>query len=1139
MRSPILPGLDPRSLEIIVGPTSYARGVQYARQGAVSRMWWDDSMDALRGYVRGSAGERYGTTVYFSRVDGGLVFEAGECSCPVGLDCKHAVALVVTAATAAAPVIQAPRPRPLTWEESLESLIGPATAGTAGAAGAAGVAGAAGAATHATPLAIELSLVPAADATGPDATRPAAGQAAPGLTLSARLVRPGKNGGWVAGNLNWGQLDSLTFNDHYQADHVRLLNEILALYRSRQNTWRYYYGAEKSIDLGAFESRQLWPMLDEAESIGLRLVRARKLGEVPRYQTAEFCLDVTSNAGAAGGLTIAPSLRIDGVRVQANLAGFIGRSGHGLVYLDEAESAAGPGGERSGAGFRLARLVRPVPEKLQRMALAGQKLSVPAAEQSRFAEGYYLRLRQAATVISSDGSFTPPEVSGPTLLLRASYPGGHEVEASWEWVYQVGQTRISEPHSGAGPGSTTYRDQDAERAILADLDLPLDRFGLLAAGQPPTPGAAANPSVWLSGIDTVRFSTELVPLLENHPAAAVEITGDRVEYREVGDSLRIEMSVDQRGDQAGAATDDTDWFDLGITITVEGQRIPFVEVFTALSRHEPYLLLDNGAYFSLEKPELANLARLIDEARALTDAPPGELRISRFQAGLWAELAELGVVSHQAASWHRQVEALLAADWITPVQPPSGLNARLRPYQLDGFAWLAFLCEHRLGGILADDMGLGKTVQSLALLSRAREADPGAPPFLIIAPTSVVPNWVAEAARFTPGLRVVPLTETTARRGSPLQQVVAGADAVVTSYALFRIDFEEYAKAGWSVLILDEAQNAKNHQAKIYQCLRRLAVPVKIAITGTPMENNLMELWSLLSITAPGLFPNPERFRDYYARPIENRGENHAELLAQLRRRIRPLVRRRTKEQVAADLPAKQEQVLEVELYQGHRRVYQTHLQRERQKVLGLIGDMNANRFTILRSLTLLRQLSLHAGLVDDTYHDLASAKIDILLEHLRGVVAGGHRALVFSQFTGFLSRVRQRLDLDGVPYCYLDGRTRDRAAEIERFKAGAAPVFVISLRAGGFGLNLTEADYCFLLDPWWNPATEAQAVDRTHRIGQARTVMVYRMIARETIEEKVMALKARKAGLFASVIDDGNVFGSSLSADDIRGLFA
>ncbi|MGH3304209.1 MAG: DEAD/DEAH box helicase, partial [Streptosporangiaceae bacterium] len=341
----------------------------------------------------------------------------------------------------------------------------------------------------------------------------------------------------------------------------------------------------------------------------------------------------------------------------------------------------------------------------------------------------------------------------------------------------------------------------------------------------------------------------------------------------------------------------------------------------------------------------------------------------------------------------------------------------------------------------------------------------------------------------------------------------------------------------WSGLILDEAQSVKNHQSRIYQCARRLPAPVKLAITGTPMENNLMELWSLLSVAAPGLFPSPTKFQEYYARPIERRGQT--ELLTQLRRRIKPLVKRRTKEQVAADLPAKQEQVLEVELHPRHRKLYQTHLQRERQKVLGLIGDMNANRFTILRSLTLLRQLSLHAGLVDPAHEDLPCAKIDALLGQLAEVVGGGHRALVFSQFTGFLGRVRARLEEAGIEYCYLDGSTRDRGSVVERFKAGAAPVFLISLKAGGFGLNLTEADYCFLLDPWWNPATEAQAVDRTHRIGQTRNVVAYRLISKDTIEEKVMALKTRKAELFASVMDSGNAFGGSLDAEDIRGLFA
>jgi SNF2 family DNA or RNA helicase len=406
-----------------------------------------------------------------------------------------------------------------------------------------------------------------------------------------------------------------------------------------------------------------------------------------------------------------------------------------------------------------------------------------------------------------------------------------------------------------------------------------------------------------------------------------------------------------------------------------------------------------------------------------------------------------------------------------------------------------------------------------------------------VAPTSVVPNWAAEAARFAPRLTVMTITDTLARSGADLGELIAGAGMVVTSYTLLRLDIEAHAAAEWAGLILDEAQYVKNHRSKIYQCARRLPAPFKVAITGTPMENNVMELWSLLSITAPGLFPNPAGFRDYYADPIEKHGD--AGRLAQLRRRIKPLVKRRTKEQVAADLPPKQEQVLEVELHPQHRRLYQKQLQHEREKVLGLIGDVKANRFVILRSLTKLRQLSLHAALADGAHEGVPCAKIDTLLAQLQDVVAGGHRALVFSQFTGFLARVRERLDVAGIRYCYLDGQTRDRGGELRYFKEGTDPVFLISLKAGGAGLNLAEADYCFLLDPWWNPATEAQAVDRVHRIGQTRNVMVYRLIARDTIEERVMALKARKAELFAGVIDEGNAFGGTLDADDIRGLLA
>jgi hypothetical protein len=1114
-----------------VGGGSYVRGGEYARQGAVLRSEWDADDGVLRGAVRGHGGDIYSPAAYLSLGAGqSAKFEMGECDCPVEFNCKHVVALILS--TLAPEPAEPQSPDPAAWERSLGSLLGMRPGGSVRAA--------------VTPLAIELTL--AGGHGGPGQARWSAATAQPPLRLAARLVRAGKNGGWVAGDLSWGRLDSLRYSGNYSDQHLRLLRELYGLYQAsggRGGYYGYQYGDQHSIELSSVGSRHLWPLLDEARVADLPLVYPGKRGILPGYEDAEFCLDVTRAEG--GGLRIVPVVRAvagetspgeaaagESARKAADAGEtvvpvtFIGPEGHGAVCIDHAEVA---GGEPGSWRFRLARLTRPVPEPLQRMALAGEPLEVPAAQEARFRDQYYPRLRHTATVISSDGSFTPPRISGPSLVLHADYSDGHDLEVSWEWAYQVGDSRLRAPLQTDGPDDG-YRDLAAERALLADLDLPLDHHGLLSPGSS-SPGAAVPtlaPRTRLAGLDTMRFSTELLPLLTGRPGLTIEVTGESADYREAGESLRIAVS-------AGEVAGETDWFDLGVTITVEERPVPFLDVFLALSRGEPHLLLPDGAYFSLDKPELRALARLIEEARALQDAPSGPLRISRYQAGFWDELASLGVIGHQAAAWQEQVQGLLSIGTIGGAEAPAAVRADLRPYQRDGFGWLRFLWQHRLGGILADDMGLGKTLQTLALISHAREQDPAGGPFLIVAPTSVVANWAAEAARFTPGLAVVPVTETLARRGRPLAELAAGADAIVTSYTLLRLDFAGYAGLDWSGLLLDEAQQVKNRQSKAYQCARRLAAPVKIAITGTPLENNLMELWSLLSITAPGLFPSPDRFRDYYARPVERDG--HTERLAQLQRRIRPLIRRRTKEQVAADLPAKQEQVLEVDLHPQHRRIYQTRLQRERQKVLGLIGDMNTHRFTIFRSLTLLRQLSLHAGLVDDTHAALASAKIDALLSQLGEVTGGGHRALVFSQFTGFLGKVRERLEAEGIPYCYLDGSTRDRATVIRRFKDGAAPVFLISLKAGGFGLNLTEADYCFLLDPWWNPATEAQAIDRTHRIGQTRNVMVYRLVARDTIEEKVMALKARKARLFSSVMDDGNAFSTTLDADDIRALLS
>jgi superfamily II DNA or RNA helicase len=918
-------------------------------------------------------------------------------------------------------------------------------------------------------------------------------------SLSLRPVTLGARGSWVQQGLSWSDLGPYGYLRHdFEPEQIRRLREVRLLAGEPTSGYRAYYGSTPAwLELRDSSSGLVWDLLADAARVGVAILR----DDPARSELAldadrmQVVLEVERAAGQRGGLCLHPAVQLLGAGPVEHEFRLIGSPAHGVVHWPTADPGA----------WVLTRLACPVAPEVQAYVERHRDLQIPVADEERFVHDFLPALREQVQVVAQD-SVGLPEPTPPRLVLSITHLPGHEARLHWDW----------EGRPAAGLRGQVV----AEVSALLDPGDPMREHGPF--------GPVLVPDTTLRGIALVRALTDLIPKIEQLEHVRVDVEGSPADYREVVDAPVVTLATSR--------SDERDWYDLAVDVTVGGEVVPFLELFHALASGDEVMLLPSGTYFSLQQTVFQQLRSLIEEARSLEDRPRQGLRINRYQTSLWEELAALGVVEDQAAGW-RQAVAALRGEVRVSQDLPAGWAAPLRPYQQDGYDWLCYLHDSGLGGVLADDMGLGKTVQTLALVARARAGAPDAPPYLVVAPASVVGNWVAESAHFTPGLRAVALQETAARSGSALVDLVAGADLVVTSYALFRLQFDDIEALPWSGLVLDEAQFVKNRTSKTYGCARLLSAPFKLAVTGTPLENNLLELWSLLSITAPGLFPSPDRFADRYQRPIE-REQDHA-ALAQLRRRIGPFLLRRTKEQVAADLPPKQELVQELDLHPRHRKAYQTHLQRERQKVLGMIEDLDKNRFAIFRSLTLLRRLSLAPSLIDEKYARIPSTKLDALLPQLAEIVESGHKVLVFSQFTTFLAQVRERLDVAGIDYAYLDGKTRRRAQVIETFTSGDVPVFLISLKAGGFGLNLTAADYCFVLDPWWNPAAEAQAIDRAHRIGQDRPVTVYRMVAKDTIEEKVMALKESKARLFDAVMAQDATAGRALSAADIRSLIA
>ena len=642
-------------------------------------------------------------------------------------------------------------------------------------------------------------------------------------------------------------------------------------------------------------------------------------------------------------------------------------------------------------------------------------------------------------------------------------------------------------------------------------------------------GAALGSDLWPTLPTVGRLDPWRVP--EFLSACVEGETVDGLVWDVAPDVRAIEVSQDGMGVELAVDGATSDWFDLNVRLRVGDHYLSVREALEAIGRGNEYVEVE-GVWVRLDGPRIRALHALLDEARALTGWEGEGLRLSVAAAGI-VDLFENQVDSVSLSkAWRERVASLRGEGRQGSLAPVSALARVLRPYQRQGHAWLTSRLSWGLGGVLADDMGLGKTVQILSAIASLRAAGGQKGPVLVVAPTSVVGVWAEQATKFTPGLRVRCVGETAARRGTTIVQEAQASDIVVTSYTLARLEADQWREVRLCGVVIDEAQAVKNPRTATYRALRSMDTPWCLAVSGTPIENSLGDLWSILSLTCPGLLPAWDTFTQKVRRPIES---GDVDMLERLTSYVAPFILRRTKEQVATDLPDKIVDVVRVELGKEHRRIYDQYLARERARILDLLAEPDANRMSVLASITRLRQLALDPALVEDSYAHVGSAKVEYVADRLDEIVPLGHRALIFSQFTSFLARIRHVLERRGVSVVQLDGSTRNREEVVERFRSGVSQVFLISLKAGGSGLTLTEADYVYIMDPWWNPAAEEQAIDRAHRIGQTKKVNVYRLVAADTIEAKVVELQDRKRRLISSVM---NGTGSApLSVADVRGL--
>ncbi len=627
------------------------------------------------------------------------------------------------------------------------------------------------------------------------------------------------------------------------------------------------------------------------------------------------------------------------------------------------------------------------------------------------------------------------------------------------------------------------------------------------------------------GLFYATFEEALDWLFDGLPKLAAE------GYEILGEESLVRFRVNRSQAKFGVnISSETDWFDIELALEFEGIPVTLEELKRALRANKKFIRLRDNSIARLPEKLIEKFNYLINFGRV----DDNSIRFANHHLSFIDQLLLEADHKQLDALSQEKMSRLDDFDKIKNYKLPENLRAELRDYQKAGFDWLNFLKEFSFGGILADDMGLGKTLQALSLIRKEINENPRKTN-LIVAPTSVIFNWAREIEKFTPGLEY--LIHYGTRRSKDIRRLKR-TPLILTTYGHLRRDVVFLKEINFNYVILDESQNIKNPMSETSKAVRLLDVNNRIALTGTPVENNTMDLWSQFAFVSPGLLGDQNFFKDNFMRPIEK--DKNVQVASTLRRLIFPFILRRTKEDVAKELPPKVESIMYSPMSVAQQAIYDKWRMSYRDSIQEEIASkgLNKSKFKVLEGLTKLRQIACHPGLVDKSFQE-SSGKFEALFEMIEEIVSENHKVLIFSQFVQMLQIIKTQLDNQNIPYSYLDGSTKDRELPVNRFQEDPnIQIFLISLKAGGTGLNLTAADYVIHYDPWWNPAVEMQATDRAYRIGQTRKVFAYKLISKDSVEEKIVSLQNQKRELVDSLISTEESFFKTLTKEDILDLF-